>query len=148
MDARTRHWPFQAVIGASMLNAFHRRVRADSASESGTGTLTICPYHAEESADRGGRQLAASKLERAVCARAWHARRTTFQLCSRRKSIAAGTARNAAMSRVPCRCCSSTKPDGHPQLTTSGASKDCTSRRAYKKPDPFGAHIHLWQVPA
>ena len=52
------------------------------------------------------------------------------------------------MSRVPWRCCSSTKPAGHPQLTTSGASRDCTSRRAYRKPDPFGAHIHLWQFPA
>ena len=91
---------------------------------------------------------AASNLARAVRASAWQARRTAVQLCRRRKSIAAGTARNAAMSRVPWRCCSSMKPDGHPQLTTSGASRDCTSRRAYRKPDPFGAHIHLWQFPA
>jgi DNA-binding SARP family transcriptional activator len=35
----------------------------------------------------------------------------------------------------------------HPQLTTNGSSKCCTSRRAYKNALPGGLHSHLCRFP-
>ncbi len=68
--------------------------------------------------------------------------------------MAAGTASQAAMSRVPWYSCSSMKRDGpgvslcQPQLTTNGSSSGCLSGRACRNAEPLGAIIHLWQLPA
>ena len=78
------------------------------------------------------------------CARRWHSATTRHQSCARRKAIAAGTASQAAGSRVPCISISSTKaelPNGprtpgsllstvQPWLMTSGSSIACRSGRA------------------
>ena len=66
------------------------------------------------------------------------------------KRMAAGTASQADGSRVPSqrRRVSKVVPSSQSQLRTSGSSSSCRSGRAQRNPAPFGAHSHLWQLPA
>jgi hypothetical protein len=63
---------------------------------------------------------------------AWQRSRTDGQSWAAWNSIAAGTARNADGSRVPCQRCSSgnVAPSTQSQDTTGGSISACTSGRA------------------
>ena len=107
------------------------------------GIATICG--AQNSGAESGARPVSSRSRRAVSwARARHARATLAQSCSLRNRIAAGTASQAAGSRVPCISSSSMKGElpkaplapgcllsiVQPWLITSGLIKACSAGRA------------------
>ena len=95
---------------------------------------------------RNGRRPRGPSLRSASSASS-RAAAASNEACS---SIAFGTARHAAGSRVPCHPWRSPKSASswYPQLTTSGSIHCWCSGRAHRKPEPLGAHSHLWQLPA
>ena len=100
-------------------------------------------------AELGRRRRQAALLHEPLDAARGTARRTSSQPHSRWNSIAAGTERNAAGSRVPCQLVPFRELRFRPApADDERVEPRLSSGRAQRKPAPFGAHSHLWPLPA